>query len=797
MKTKASLFRGFLLMALLALLAGCKQPVEIVSPVKDAVSNTAPEFRIRFNKGVPDTFTATINGTAIDQGAFTVAGNDVFMAVSLAQLRAGDNEFAVTAPNEVKRIFHLDQVGPVIHILSGGGTNPRQVTGYLFDRGGATSLSINGQNVTLGTGGSFSAEVADANQFNFVAQDIYGYSTQESFAKLGQTFNPALAVRINQQGLADSLPNAILRIVESLDFNSFITNPVSQSCGNALIADACAAFNINDIDLTQGSTVSIVALNGNRLRANIGLSRLDLDTTATTFARCKSFLCGGSGSIFGQLYFSGVTTVQNTNIAAEFIVNVNDGNVSVQIVDGTLDVDLPANGLQVDIDFGAVEDIPFIGDLMNTVINGIINGLVGILSSIIVDIADGFIAGPISSLINGLISNLLPDSIAVPVANTTLNLGFSPQGFATSNGGFDLVLANSISIAANDPAVLPPLGSLYVAGNAPAPYPQTTRNGTPVDLTATVSANLINQVLTEAYKGGLLNIQLDETNGLTIGALLGIPDFPVELEGVTDWNLQVTGATPPKVKIIPQADASQGLIAVDLLDLTLKLNLNFGDGMQEVLNTKVDIQSPFDLGITPDNKLTIGIEAIPTVNVHTFQFRLNGLVLNTGTTDAIRNLIATIAPQFLPKALEAIGGIPVPAIAGFSLQLRDIWNPNATNNAFLSLGGNLVSVAAAASAAAPVVSAQVEEKAFSAFFSKVSVDEQRRATITVSGENPGSDPLEYRYRVNGGFWTVWKPRETIELSYLPAGDNTVEVCARTDLLQEDCTQVYVNVPSAQ
>ena len=188
------------------------------------------------------------------------------------------------------------------------------------------------------------------------------------------------------------------------------------------------------MNLTPGSTVSIQALSGNRLRVSIGLSRLDLDTTATTYARCKSFLCGGSGNIFGTLNFSGVTTVRNTNIAADFVVNVSGGNVSVQIVDGTLDVDLPANGLSVDIDFGAVEDVPFVGDLLNTVVNGIINGLVGILSSIIVDIADGFLASPISNLINGLIEDLLPDNIGIPVADTTLNLGFSPEGFGTSSG---------------------------------------------------------------------------------------------------------------------------------------------------------------------------------------------------------------------------------------------------------------------------------------------------------------------------------------------------------------------------
>ena len=74
-------------------------------------------------------------------------------------------------------------------------------------------------------------------------------------------------------------------------------------------------------------------------------------------------------------------------------------------------------------------------------VNGIINGLVGILSSIIVDIADGFLASPISGLINSLIADLLPDSISVPVANTTLNLGFFFAGVCHLNGGFDLVLS--------------------------------------------------------------------------------------------------------------------------------------------------------------------------------------------------------------------------------------------------------------------------------------------------------------------------------------------------------------------
>lgn len=797
MKIPLNALKSVFLIALFTLLAACESPVTIVSPAKDSVSNEAPEFRIKFADGVPEAFVSSINGVELDPSTFTVEGKEAFLQIDMAMLQAGDNLFSVASPAERNRTFHLDLVGPVIHILGAEGTDPKSITGYLDDAGGGTSISINGTDLPLDEEGNFAGDIAAASIYNALATDIFGYTTEDAFAALGQSFNPAIAARINQQGLDDSLPNAILQIVESLNFNDFIDNPVSESCGGAVIADACGEFNINDVTLTPGSAVDISVLDNDRLSILIELSRLDLDTTATTYARCKSFLCGGNGNIFGTLNFSGVTTVQNTDIAAQFIVNINNGEIDVEIVGGTLDVDLPANGLSVDIDFGAVEDVPFVGGLLNTVVNGIINGLVGVLASIIVDIADGFLASPISSLINNLIANILPDNIAIPVAETTLNLGFSPEDFTTSNGGFDLVLANSVSIDAVDPNVLPPLGSFYVSGGAPNPYPETTPGGTGVDLTATISANLINQILTEAYKGGLLNITLDDDDGISIGTLASLSGFPIDLVGVTDLSVLIQGKSAPAVEVVSQANSADGIVFVSLLDLNLKVLADFddGNGLQEILDTTIDMQSPFDIGITDDNKLTIGIEATPSVQVQNFTFKLNGVVLDSGSSGLIADLISTIAPQLLPEVLGSIGGIPIPAIEGFTLQLLGIWNPNANNNAFLSLGGNLVAAAATAAAVSPSVSAQVEERV-TPMFASVTMAEKRSATIVVDGDNPTEEPLEYRYRINGGHWTVWKQRESIQLSYLPGGENNVEVCARTYLKQEDCTSVTIDTPYA-
>ncbi len=787
--------KSILFITLLSVLAGCVAEVQIVSPENNAVSNEAPEFRLRFKNEVPDTFTATLNGTEIPASSFTVDNKDAFVQIDINMLQPGNNIFAVTEPAEVSHTFHLDVVGPVVHILEAQGTDPKSVSGYVTDKGGVTSLTINGSDISLNTDNSFTANIADATVFDLIATDVYGQVSNESIIKLGETFNPALAARINQQGLDESIPNAVLQIVENLDFNALITNPVSESCGYALIADACANFNINDIDLTPGSTVSIEALPGNTLRIAIGLSQLDLDTTATTYAVCHSWLCGGDGNVFGTLNFSGVTTVQNADIAGDFIITISNGEVTVDIEGGSLDVDLPANGISVDIDFGAVEDIPFIGSLMNTVVNGIINGLLGVLTSIVADIVDGYLAGPVSSVINNLIATVLPEFIEVPVADTSLNIGFSPEDFATSNGGFDLTLASSVAIAAVDPDVLPPLGSAYVEGSTPNPYPTTAPDGTNVDLTATVSANLINQILTEAYVGGALNITLDESTGLTIGSLTSIPDFPIDLVGVTDFNIKIIGEVAPSVKVLPQSESD--VIFVSLLDLTLSVNADFGDsfGMQEILNTKIDLQSPFNIGINPDSTLAVGIEGTPDVNVHSMVFRLGGIIISNAGTGIISDLANNLMPQLLPNVLDAIGGIPVPSIAGFTLQLADVWNPNTDNNAFIALAGNLVSAEAMANAAEPTVSADIDEPAFS-LFSTATQAEKRSATIHLGGDNPTDQPLEYRYRINGGYWSIWKQRDSIELSHLAAGDNVIEVCSRTHLLKEACTEVSVSVPEA-
>lgn len=62
-----------------------------------------------------------------------------------------------------------------------------------------------------------------------------------------------------------------------------------------------------------------------------------------------------------------------------------------------------------------------------------------------------------------------------------------------------------------------------------------------------------------------------------------------------------------------------------------------------------------------------------------------------------------------------------------------------------------------------------------------------QVTIQMSGDNPIHEPLEYRYRVNDGRWSIWKEREAISLQRMLSGQHCIEVCSRTHLLKESET----------
>lgn len=692
--------KALMVLTMLMLLAGCPTAsVQIVTPTQNAVSNQPPEFRLRFPNGVPATFTATLNGTALPSSSFTVSGNDAYLQTTANQLLPGNNNFTVTTPGFVTTKFYYDVVGPVVHLEGATGTSTKTVTGYLSDVGGPVDITINGIKSAVDSTGHFSLNVPAATTYNLVATDTFGNATTETYVSLGQTFNKSLGVRVNQKGLQGSVPDAILALIESTNFKGLLVNPIISQCiNNPLLADACAGLSVNDLKLATGSTIDITALDGNQLAVSVYLSKMSLDLTASTWAVCH-ILTGCSlipyvanGATYGKINISGVATVTNTSVTMKFALAINKGKINVNIVPGSLAVNLPANGLSVALDYGAVGKIPLVGNVFTTLMNNLISGLASPIASLVLNTFDKFLATPISLVFNNLITNIIPNQVGVNIADTTLYLGFIMNSFSTSTGGLDLDLSNSVTIANNDPTVQQPLGSRYVSGAAPATHPTTTPKGSAVDVTATISANLINQVLAEAYQGGVMHITLDQNNGLTIGSLLDLSNVNINLSGVTNLSVEINGGSAPEVSILPQANAATGVLFISVLDLNLviKADLGDGNGVQQILSTTVDLRAPIKIGINSANALSLSIEKTPDFDIQQIQLGLGGMTFKVSNTSVVGQILNTLAPQILPPILSAIGAIPLPAIAGYNLQLVDVWNPNANNQGYMTVGANLV-----------------------------------------------------------------------------------------------------------
>ena len=66
--------------------------------------------------------------------------------------------------------------------------------------------------------------------------------------------------------------------------------------------------------------------------------------------------------------------------------------------------------------------------------------------------------------------------------------------------------------------------------------------------------------------------------------------------------------------------------------------------------------------------------------------------------------------------------------------------------------------------------------------------------LLLSGENPTEEPLQYRYQIDSGNWSVWSKEETATLNNITEGSHTATVCARTFEMKVDptCEEVSFN-----
>ena len=752
--------RVVFVLAILTLTA-CKQQFTIEAPTNNFINNDQPDiFRIAYPEGKPTGLSMQLN-TANVTSLFTQGETEATASGdSLAEhIYPGRNVFRVSAGSKSEQVyFYYDVEGPAIHILEASHTSGT-VRGYLADRGGVVSLRIDGSPVTLDENNYFDTSFTSMPVNTFTAVDGFGNQSQTDFARNDQEFHPAMSARLNSGGIS-FLGDALAAALGAIDFDELLDS-INPLVGLNFVGFFTVEVNLRDFAFDEPD-IDLAVLDDERLATDVEIPNFSIGMEM-----------GGRTLFLIPWNVGGTITIDKV---------LMDTNLLLDIVNKDLDVDLSGTalrfqGFHLDLDY--IPNILGFEDLLSTIVEAIANAL----SPIIINVVEGVLVPVVSEFIGEI-----PIQLDITTAeNETLRVKALPDYLDTFDNGLTIDLGATITAPFPSADARPTLGHIYSEGGTPT-IGNTTPDGEPFDIGASISANLINQALLAAHESGITTMQIrpENTPGTDPEGVSVIENDGDQIQTSDRIGMRLVPASPPFIKLLDR-EGTWGVLGWYDVKLAFDLKRVGWDDYQTLFVTTFNLEVPFELGATDDGFLQIGIEQLPTIEIIKSDEQ-GSLVLSPFF---INGILDHFMPVVLPKIAAELKSVPLPRIAGHSIHPRAFWvSGEGKNN--LSLAGDLVKLSTTANAPAPdtilrfsgATTRSVAPAAVSAQSTELSVV-NGEVTIGVSGSNPSSEPLEYRYRVDNGAWSVWKPRSRIQLQRLLGGEHVVEVCARTVLLKQD------------
>ncbi len=750
------------------LVSACSE-VRIDLPTKGFVDDAQPEtFQVSFTKGIPSDLVLQLNTTDVTTLFTTTETGATASNTNLADhIFSGKNIFKASAGGASSQvIFYYDTEGPVIHILNAS-RDTGIISGYLADVGGVESLSLDGVSITLDEDNNFSAAFTDQPVNTFIATDGFSHQSNTQYARKDQKFVPGMSARLNQGGIA-FLGDALAAALGSIDFDA-ATESLNPLIGFNIFGLFSADLSLKNFAFDEPSIVLDV-LENERLATDVDIPNFSIGVEVSGNALFIPFSLGG--------------TVYIDNVAF-------DSQIVMDIVNKDLDLGMENTDIHLDgfkIDFDHIPNILGI----ETIIGHIIGGVSNFLLPFFADLLEGVIL-PIASDFIGEI----PINLDITTAeDETLHIEALPTFLDTFENGLTIDLGATVTAPTPSPDATPTLGSLYTVGETPS-IGNTTPDGEAFDVGAAISSNMINQALFAAHEAGITTMQIrpDNTPGTNPEGVSVIQSDDDDIQTADVIGMSILPASAPFIALLDTESAKGSL---GWHDVTLEFDLKrIGwEDYQNIFSITFSLDVPFELGATDDGFLQIGIEQLP--NIEVIASSNSGLIQ---LTPAFMNkVLGYFMPVIMPKVAEKLKAIPLPRIAGYSIHPEDFWITGSGNNN-LALAGSLVKLTTTDAAPAPstilafsnTASRTTASSTATTSSTELSVN-NGEVTIGISGVNPGTDTLEYRFRVDGGAWSVWKPRTSLSLSRLLGGSHTVQVCSRTVILkqEQDCPSVSFN-----
>lgn len=767
--------RLFLILTVLVLVA-CGE-VKITAPANNAVTPTPPDVTLTFAKGSPTGLKITLNSRDVTS-LFTVSstGATATGASLKSNLFPGKNLLVVTAVGVAKQqvVFNYDIEGPAVHITNGNRT-AGTVTGYLEDVGGVKSLTIDGAVITLGTGNSFSVQVANNPITKIVTVDNFGNSSTLELARRDREFLPAISARLNNTGLA-FLGDVLEEALGKVNFQALMQklNPILSLTFFGL---ADMRVDVQDLAFSK-PTIDLAVLDNERLQTHAVIPNFSIGIKVSGRTGVCPFCLPWTAG--GTLYMNKV------NLDTDILLN---------IVNKDLAIDLNNTRAFLDVNRLDINGLPNILGIENLA-GQIVGGLVNVLMPFFTGVIDGVVGPVVSDFIGEIPVNLT----LTTVEGEKLKIKALPQYLDTFDNSLTIDLGASVIAPEPSAAAVPAWGSVYTAGDTPT-IGATTKSGKPFDIGAAISANLINQALFAAHESGIttMTIRPDNTPGANPQGVSVIKGTGDDIQQTDVIGMRIEPKSAPFISLMDMGGAFGRLSWYDV-KLSFDLKRAGWAEYQQVFSATFSLDVPFQLGATDDGYLQLGLEQLPTINVSATEYK--GLI--PLTPRFINGILERFMPLVLPRIAEQLKAIPLPKIAGYGLYPTEFWISGTGKNN-LSLAGRLVKVSTTQAAPAPtsllafvpgtqVVSASTATTttaravtASTTVAQPAITVENGTVTVNVDGQNPSLlvGGLEYRFRVDGGPWSIWKARSKIELTNLLGGDHSVEVCSRTALLKQE------------
>lgn len=575
----------------------------------------------------------------------------------------GEGWYTVTATHESLTAsvgpFLVDSTGPDLVI-----TEPERgdwevnssalMTGTVSDRWSAIGpMTVNGDPVVVNGDGSFTHTLDydfGLNVVETVVADVDGNGANDTRSVLDGQFQPngtqignGIVARINEDGF-DVLESLGEGLINDTDLTALVPNPVvstsSESCIDLIFTEVCITWYSLDLYIWNPS---------------IGATDLEIDPNAggyldTTFAVLDPYLeWEADGTVLG-IGLSGNGSIYADDITANMHLfpYVSGGVLGLTVSDTTV----TSTNFTFDWDSWLYDVMSFFGlDL---------SGLVqGFMEDALVSAIEDEVPAAVADAVGGL---EIATSFAVGSANVVL--AAEPFTASVDDYGMSLSLATEVypETWIHDETGL---GSLY--GNYTVPTYASSSPGFQVSL----GEDFVNQALYAFWGAGVLDMEMGGADlGLDLGAF-------GEILGFSDMRIVVNPLLPPVV--VP----GTGTAMLDLQMGDLELSIYDGAPIEENLRMQVyvSLEAGLDLDVVNGN-------LSPTIGDPTVWFDVTMPEANTEASADTEDLLAALVPLLLPALTGALGEIPIPAVAGFSITI-DALRVDGPESGFVTVDADL------------------------------------------------------------------------------------------------------------